>query len=137
METICALTPYESRHTPRKRNERLWIELGVPIEIVEPALVQIVRREQPAIAVQLVHRGRVRRLPREHFCLLRRQVALSQIAGRAGGNDVFPGGLATFAPRDDVIESEVVRRGAILADEAVAEENVEAGESGVGRWLDE
>jgi hypothetical protein len=37
------------------RLPRSGIELGVPIQIVEPAMVQIVRRKQPAIAVQVVH----------------------------------------------------------------------------------
>jgi hypothetical protein len=60
-----------------QKNEPLWIELGVPVEIVEPAVVQVVRREQPAVAVQLVHGGCVGHLPREHFCLLRRQIAFS------------------------------------------------------------
>src|SRR5689334_7809495 len=126
----CRLTPHEARHARRKGASFLRIELGVPIEIVEPAVVQIVRREQSAVAVQLVHRWRVGRLFREHLGLLRRQVALFQIAGRTGGDDVFPGGLATLAAGDDVIEGEIVGRGAILADEAVAEENVETGESG-------
>src|SRR5437762_10126635 len=87
--------------------------------------------------MQLVHGGRVGVLPREHARLLRRQIALAQIAGRAGGNDVFPGGLAAFAAREDVIEGQVFRRGAVLAGESVAEEDVEPGEGGVSGWLDE
>ena len=99
--------------------------------------MQIVRREQPAVAMQLMHGRRERRLPRKHPRLLRRQIALAQIAGRAGRDHVLPGGLAAFAARDDVIEGEVVVRRAILADEAVAQENVEPGEGGMGRRLDE
>jgi hypothetical protein len=63
--------------------------------------------------MQLVHGRRIGRLPGEHLGMLRRQIALPQIAGRAGGDDVFPGGLATFAPGDDVVEGEVVGRGAV------------------------
>ena len=37
------------------RPERLLLELGVPVEIVHPAFVQIVGREQPAVLVQVVH----------------------------------------------------------------------------------
>src|SRR5205814_566773 len=121
----------------RSRSETLRIEFGVPIEIVEPAIVQIIRREQAAVAVQLMHSRRERRLPRKHLRLLRRQVAFSQIAWRAGGDDVFPGGLAAFAARDDVVEGEIVVRRTILADEPVAQEHVEPGESRVGARSDE
>src|SRR5438445_6585575 len=76
-------------------------------------------------------------LPRKHPRLLRRQIALAQIARRAGGDDIFPGGLAAFAARDDVIEGEVVMRVTVLADEAVAQENVEPGEGGMRGRLDE
>ena len=62
--------------------------------------MQIVRWEQPAVAMQLMHRRRKRGLPRKHPRLLRRQVALAQIAGRARGDDVFPSGLAALAARD-------------------------------------
>jgi hypothetical protein len=72
--------------------------------------------------VQLVHGGRKRRLLREHLGLLRGQIALAQITGRAGRDDVLPGGLATLAAGDDVVEGEVVICQAILADEAVAQE---------------
>src|ERR1700682_6742859 len=96
---------------------RLWIELGIPVQIIEPAVVQIVRREQPAVAMQLVHRRRERGLPRKHPGLLRRQVSLAQIAWRTGGDHVFPSGLAALAARDDVIEGEIVVCRAVLADE--------------------
>src|SRR5450432_2408964 len=99
--------------------------------------MQIVRREQPAVAVQLVHRRRERRLPRKHPRLLRRQIALAQIAWRTGRDHVFPGGLAALAARDDVIEGEIVVPRAVLADEAVAQEDVEPGEGGMRSRLDE
>ena len=47
------------------RERTLRIELGIPIEIIQPAIVQIVRREQPPVAVQLMHRRRERVLPAE------------------------------------------------------------------------
>ena len=115
----------------------LRIELGVPIEIVEPAVVKVVRRKQPAVPMQLMHGRRIWRLLGEHLGLLRCQIALPQIAGRAGRHDIFPGGLTTFGARDDVIESEVLVGRAVLADKAIAEEDVEAGEGGVGGRFDE
>src|SRR5437764_15370782 len=99
--------------------------------------MQVIRWEQPAVAVQLMHRRRERRLARKHPRLLRRQIALAQVARRARRDDVLPGGLAALAARDDVIEGEIVIRRAILADEAVAQEDVEPGEGGMRARLDE
>ena len=45
--------------------QRLRIQLGIPIEIIQPAVVQIVRREQAAVTVQLVHGRRERRVAAE------------------------------------------------------------------------
>src|SRR5215216_2676425 len=53
---------------PARRSLR--IELGVPVQIIEPAIVQVVRRKQPAVAVELMHRRRERVLPRKHPRLL-------------------------------------------------------------------
>ena len=117
--------------------QSLRIQLRIPIEIVEPAVVQIVRREQSSVAVELVHGRRERGLPRKHSCLRRREIALAQIAGRTCGDHVFPGGLSTLTARDDVIEGQIVARCAVLADEAVAQEDIEAGEGGVSGRLDE
>src|SRR4030095_14363304 len=84
-----------------------------------------------------MHRRCERVLPWKHPRLLRRQVALAQIARRTGRDDVFPGGLAALAARDDVIEGEVVMRVAILADETIAQEDVEPGEGWMRGRLDE
>src|SRR5438874_8519273 len=99
--------------------------------------MQVIRWEQPAVAVQLMHRRRERRLARKHPRLLRRQIALAQIARRAGRDHVLPGGLAALAARDDVIEGEVVVRRAVLADKTVAQEDVEPREGRVRARLDE
>src|SRR4051812_19038621 len=58
-----------------QKGGRLRIELGVPIKIIQPAIVQIVWRKQPPVAVQLMHRRRERVLARKHPRLLRRQIA--------------------------------------------------------------
>src|SRR5579872_395542 len=114
-----------------------WIEFGVPIEVIEPAIVQIVRRKQPAVAVELMHGRREGLLFWEHPRLLRRQTAFTKIARGTGGDHVFPSGLAALAARDDVIEGQVVARRAILADEAIAQEYVKPGEGRMGGRLDE
>ena len=45
--------------------EALRLQFRVPVEVIEPAIVQIVRREQPSVAVQVVHREPLRRLQGE------------------------------------------------------------------------
>src|SRR5947207_14595262 len=87
--------------------------------------------------MQLMHRRRKRELPWKHPRLVRRQVSLAQIARRTRGDHIFPGGLAAFAARDDVIEGEIVVGAAILANEAIAQEYVEPGEGGMRGRLDE
>src|SRR3954471_11268611 len=134
-------TYYVPRNEPgaptSPRQWRLRIELGIPIEIVEPAVVQVVRREAPAVAVQVVHARLERHLRRPHLGLVHRQVALPEIARRAGGDHVDPGGVAAARARQQMIEGEVVAGAAILAAELVAQEDIEAGEGGLGRGLHE
>src|SRR6185312_6037193 len=128
---------WNGNRTAVRPRRALRIEFGVPIKIIQPAIVQIVRRKQSPVPMQLMHRRSERVLPRKHPRLLRRQIALAQIARRAGGDDIFPGGLAALAARDDVVEGEVVMRVAVLADEAVAQEDVEPGEGRMRGRLDE
>src|SRR6478672_4884022 len=66
----------------------LRLELGVPVEIVEPALMQVIRRELPPVAMQLEHRWPVGLLCGKHLGLVRQLAALEQIARRASGNHV-------------------------------------------------
>ena len=51
-----------SSSPPRSADARLRLQHRVPVEIVEPALVQVVGREQPAVVVQVVHAS-ARRAP--------------------------------------------------------------------------
>src|SRR5260370_32004836 len=67
--------PHDNKHDNKTVGRFLRIEFGIPIKIIQPAVVQIVRREQPAVAMQLMHRGCERQLPRKHPSLLRRQVS--------------------------------------------------------------
>src|SRR5260370_5416442 len=74
--------------------------------------------------------------PRVHPALLGQAAALQEVARRAGGDDVVPGRAAAARARHDVIEGQIVRRvrlAAILTAEAVAQEDVEPGESGTAR----
>src|ERR1700758_4103142 len=102
------------------------IELGIPVQEVAPALVQIIGRESPPIFLQLECRGLFGSTLREHARLSRQPVALEQVAVRAGGDAVVPVPPPAPGARDDVIEGQLVRRAAaaaILAAEAVAQED--------------
>ena len=70
-----------------------------------------------------------------HADLMRQPSALEQIARRAGGDDVFPRRASAARARDHVIEGQVVVVAAILALEAVAQEQVEPREGGIARRL--
>src|ERR1700730_19121401 len=107
--------------------QRLRLEYGVPVEIVEPALVQVIRREQPAVAMQVMHARLERHLGRPHPGFGGRQIALPEIALRACGDDVDPGGVTAARARQQMVEREIVARTAKLAHELVAQEYVEPG----------
>src|SRR3954447_7679689 len=104
------------------------VELDVPVEVVAPALVQVARREGPAVGAELVG-GRHGRLGhRLHPALVRQAVALAQVAAGAGGQDVGPARPPAARAGDQVVEGQLVRRvalEAVLAAEAVAQEDVE------------
>lgn len=98
----------------------LRLQFGVPVEIIQPALVEIVWREEATVMMQVADARREWLLGWPHLHLRRHAVALAQVAGRAGGDDVFPGGEATLGSRDQMIEGEVLARCAVLATESIA-----------------
>src|SRR4029078_11718968 len=101
----------------------------------QPAVVQIVRRKQPSVAVELVHGRCERALARKHLGLRGGEIPLAQVTGRPRRDHVLPGGLAALAARNDVIEGEVFGRAAILAGETIAPRDVETGDEGRERWV--
>src|SRR5690606_31405188 len=68
------------------------IELAIPIQEVAPALVQVVGREGAAVFLQFAGGRLVRGADRQHADMMRQAVALAQVARRAGGQHVAPGG---------------------------------------------
>src|SRR5690348_16068795 len=90
-------------------------QFDVPIEIVAPAIVQIVGREGAAMLLQLPAGRPERPAVDMHVRLLRRAAALLEVAGRAGGGDILPGRAAALGARDDVVERELPQVAAILA----------------------
>ncbi len=78
--------------------DSLRLQLGVPVEEVGPAFVQVVRREAPAGALHLLGRGLVRRAAEGEARLFERLVGLPQVAGRTGGHATLS--QAVTPPRD-------------------------------------
>src|SRR5262247_3191641 len=114
---------------------RLRLEFGVPVEVVEPAFVQIIGREQAAVAVQLEHRWPIGQLPRLHARVVRQMPALTQIARSASRYHVVPARLAAARARDQVIEGKIILAAAVLAGEAIAQEHIEACKGRIERGL--
>src|SRR5690606_28140389 len=69
---------------------RLGVEFDVPVEVIHPAFVQMVRREAAADMLQLMHRRPARTPERAHARMMDVLAALLQIAGRARRDDVLP-----------------------------------------------
>ena len=105
-------------------------EFDIPVEVIHPRRVEVVGREAATDFLKLVVRGPDRLSMRHHAGIIGHAAALSQIAGRAGGDDVRPAGPATARARDDVIKGQLIASAAIDALEAVAQEDVEAGDCG-------
>src|SRR5687767_7651859 len=109
-------------------NDGLGLQLDIAVEIVAPALVQIVGREALAMVVYLPAGWADRLAVDVHSGLAGGAPALLEVARRAGGGDILPAGPAALGARNHVIESQFLVRSAIDAAESVAEEQVESGE---------
>ena len=82
--------------------------------------MQIIRREEPAILMQVKHGRRIGLLQREHIDHARQLIAFGKIAGRARRNHILPRRLPAFGARDHVVKRQLIPLAAILAREPVA-----------------
>src|SRR5690606_1472192 len=116
---------------------RIWLplQLDIPVKPVDPARMQIVGRKGAAIVLQLPARRAPRLAIDRHMRLLRRAAPLFQVAWRAGSGDIFPCRAPAEPARHHMVECQILARPAILAGEAVAQEQVEAREGGMLRRL--
>ena len=114
---------------------RLRFELGIPVEIVEPAFMQIIGRKKPPISMQIEHCRPRRLVRRKHSGDLRHHPALLEIAWRTGGDHVVPTRLPAARARNKMIERQIALVAAILASEAIAQKHVEARERRIERRL--
>src|SRR6516164_6485755 len=105
------------------------VELGVPVKVVAPALMQVVWREGAPILLKHVGRRLNRAVARVHPALPGQPVSLPQIASGARGHDVGPDRTPAAGPRHQMVKGQLVRRirlATILAGKTVAEKDVEA-----------
>lgn len=71
-------------------------EFRIPVQIIAPAFMQVIRREGTAIFLQFMAQRPPRSLARIHAALLGQTAAFAHIAAAAGGNDIFPYGAAAL-----------------------------------------
>ena len=118
---------------PRARDRAIpsGIELAVPVQVIDPGLVEEARSVSPADLVEFVDGRDAGRTGERHPGLPERLVALARVAAAAGGDDVLPRGPAAVAAGDHVVEGQLLGREAltaVLAPEIVPQEHVEARE---------
>src|SRR5262249_16947129 len=76
----------------RAMTRELRLQFAIPIKIVCPTLMQIIRRKFAPMLAQFGDSGRMRPVARMHMRLGRHAPALEQVAGAAGGDDILPSG---------------------------------------------
>src|SRR5581483_9027962 len=96
---------YGAARTPRHSGLRCGDRGRVRVEVGLPAG----RDLRGGQADEEHGRGRPRRAAHRHRNLLGQAVSLAEVAGRAGGHDVLPDGLAATAARHDVVERQPAR----------------------------
>ena len=87
--------------------------------------MQVIRREEPAVPVQIKHGRRIRLLQREHIDHLRQLIAFGEIAGRARRHNILPRRLPAFGARDHMVKGQLIPLAAILARESIPQKHVE------------
>ena len=113
-----ARSPLRSTRRPRSRSP-------YGAEVLLPALRDLRRRE----ADEEHGRRRPRARGELHVHLVRQPVPLAEVARRAGGDDVLPGGVAALRARDHVVERQPpAARAAVDAAPAVTGEERAAGD---------
>ena len=98
-----------------RRTERASFQFHGPVRVVEelsPASVSLVSKMDVDEGIVL---GLDRFLDERHAGLLRHASAFPDVARGAGTHDVFPRGLTTQGPRDDVVERQLAGREALAA----------------------
>jgi hypothetical protein len=115
-----------------RSNERaplalLGFEHRIPIQIIEPAFVQIIGRKAAAILVEIAYAWLIRHACRPHAGLGGQPVAFAEIAAGAGGDDIFPCRRASFRAGNQMVKCQILAGATILAAKMVAQKDIETG----------
>lgn len=86
----------------------LRFQFGVPIEEIQPAFMQVIRRKGTAIVVQIMDGRLERHVHGPHVELFAGLVGFAQVAGRASSDDIVPGGQPTLGAGNEVIKCQFV-----------------------------
>lgn len=97
--------------------------------------MQIIRREHPAIIVQILNRRLEWQLLRDHPGSARHFRSLFEVTRRARRNDIVPCRFTAAAARHNMIKGQIFAGTAILTLKTVAKEHVEARKGRVARRL--
>lgn len=100
-------------------------QFNIPIEIVEPGLVEIIGRETTTLLLQLKGGRSLWALDRMHVYLMRHPTAFAKVTWATGGDNILPACAPAFRSRNKVIERQIFRRSAIDALEPIPQENIE------------
>src|SRR5690242_15671204 len=100
------------------------LQLDIPVEIIAPALVQVIRRERAPVLLQLPS-GRSDRLAvRMHMSFGGCAPALLEVAWRASRRDILPRCPPPVGSRNDMVERQLPVNPGMSGGEFVAEEQV-------------
>src|SRR5690625_3765377 len=89
---------------------RSGLQLGIPIEEIHPAFMQMVRREFPALVLQFGAGRALWQAVQREPGLADGQAPLLQIAAPASGDDILPGRPPAMRARQDMIEGHLAPR---------------------------
>src|SRR5487761_2477000 len=92
--------------------------------------MQVIGRKIASVAAQVVDVGLIGRLGWPHPGLVGKVIAFPEVAAGAGCDDIFPSGQPAFGPRNDVVESKIVRSPTVLANKSITKKYIESREGG-------
>ena len=120
---------YESRSP-------LFLEFGIPIKEIHPALVKVIRRELPAFVQEYFRTWLDGSLFQGQGAFAEQPRSFGQIAPGACRDDIFPRGSPAQRARNHMVESQFAGAAAVLASEFIAQEQIEPRKRGCFARLD-
>lgn len=107
---------------------RLSVKFSIPVEKIEPRVVQIIGRELAPVVSQFFGKGLARRLAQSEAHLPERSGPFGKITATARSDDVFPTGHPPAGARDHVIKRQITRRATVLARKPIPQKKIKARE---------